>query len=183
MQVWPSLMATGCSARALGRWARCPWRRSCGSCGRWRSHWPSADPRPSGHAQLVGLVFLRSVEGADRLVIDVLHGADLGPEIGGGLIGNVAVGALWRGSPSRSGSGRCPDTRRAGSAWSGRRRRTRWSWSCAALVTDPSAATPSRAPSSSSQNQVFLNNFPSMTAFSFESGITNIVVVHGEVVD
>jgi hypothetical protein len=35
-------------------------------------------------------------------------------------------------------------------------------------VTDPSAATPSRAPSSSSQNQVFLNNFPSMTAFSYD---------------
>lgn len=27
-------------------------------------------------------------------MIDVLHGADLGPEVGGGLIGNVAVGAL-----------------------------------------------------------------------------------------
>ncbi|MNQ91197.1 hypothetical protein D3C85_1065680 [compost metagenome] len=51
-------------------------------------------PDRLGHAQLVGFVFLRSVEGADRLVIDVLHGADLGPEVGGWLIGNVAVGAL-----------------------------------------------------------------------------------------
>ena len=54
-------------------------------------------PDRLGHAQLVGFVFLRSVEGADRLVIDILHGADLGPQIGGGITRNVAVGALGAG--------------------------------------------------------------------------------------
>lgn len=35
-------------------------------------------PDRLGHAQLVVFVFFGSVERADRLVIDVLHGADLG---------------------------------------------------------------------------------------------------------
>ena len=48
---------------------------------------------------------------------------------------------------------------------------------CSTVTVTPSAATPSRAPSNRSQNQVFLNIFPSMAAVSFESGITNIVVV------
>src|SRR5690606_31436489 len=51
-------------------------------------------PHCLGHAQLVRFVFFRGVEGADRLVIDILHGADLGPQIGAGFIGDVAVCTL-----------------------------------------------------------------------------------------
>ena len=41
---------------------------------------------------------------------------------------------------------------------------------CSTVTVTPSAAIPSRAPSSRSQNQVFLNSFPSMVTVSFEFG-------------
>ena len=51
-------------------------------------------PDGLGHPQLVGFILFRGIQGADRLVIDILHGADLGPQVGGGVARDVAVGAL-----------------------------------------------------------------------------------------